>query len=264
MKVGCNTVLFRETDVFTAMEHIAWAGYDAVEFAAIPGMVDHLASDDPEHLRRVKARAAELGLTPVAIEAATNDRARLNHVMRQALELGVPIVNIGPGGKSGDEQSFRHAIAVLRELARDAEALGVKLGLKPHVGNAVYNTDTALRAMAEIGSPAVGLNFDPSHLYRAEENPEESARRMGRYIIISHFRDCLSRERQVGPPETQVPGRGAINIPAVLRALKDVGYDYALDLEIIGAKEYSREQCCVIAAESRGHMQACLQACGAR
>jgi len=259
MKVGCNTVLFRETDVFTAMEHIAWAGYDAVEFAAIPGMVDHLASDDPEHLRRVKARAAELGLTPVAIEAATNDRARLNHVMRQALELGVPIVNIGPGGKSGDEQSFRHAIAVLRELARDAEALGVKLGLKPHVGNAVYNTDTALRAMAEIGSPAVGLNFDPSHLYRAEENPEESARRMGRYIIISHFRDCLSRERQVGPPETQVPGRGAINIPAVLRALKDVGYDYALDLEIIGAKGYPVGRAAALAGEARGYLRRCMQ-----
>ena len=36
------------------------------------------------------------------------------------------------------------------------------------------------------------------------------------------------------------------------------------DLEVIGAKEYSVEQCCVIAAESKGHMQACLQACGAR
>ena len=34
--------------------------------------------------------------------------------------------------------------------------------------------------------------------------------------------------------------------------------------EVIGAKEYSIEQCCIIAAESRGHMQACLQAAGAR
>ena len=41
-------------------------------------------------------------------------------------------------------------------------------------------------------------------------------------------------------------------------------YDGPLNLEIIGAKEYAVEQCCTIAAESRGHMQACLQACGAR
>jgi hypothetical protein len=46
--------------------------------------------------------------------------------------------------------------------------------------------------------------------------------------------------------------------------LHENGYSGPLDLEIIGAKAYTIEQCCVIAAESRGHMQACLQACGAR
>jgi len=46
--------------------------------------------------------------------------------------------------------------------------------------------------------------------------------------------------------------------------LHEAGYQGPLNLEIIGAKSYSVEQCCVIAAESRGHMQACLQACGAR
>jgi sugar phosphate isomerase/epimerase len=262
MKVACNTVLFRETDVFTAMQHLAWAGYDAVEFSAIPGMVDHLASDDPEHLQKIKARASELGLTPVAIEAATNERARLNVVLRQAKELGIPVVNIGPGGKMNDEQSFRQSIETLKVAAQDAEGLGVKLGLKPHVGNAVYNTDTALRALAEIGSPAVGLNFDPSHLFRADEDPDESARRMGTHIIISHFRDCASRERQVGPPETQVPGRGIVDIPATLRALKQVGYDYSLDLEVIGAKGYGESRAMGIAAEARGYLRRCMQEAG--
>jgi hypothetical protein len=36
-----------------------------------------------------------------------------------------------------------------------------------------------------------------------------------------------------------------------------------VDLEIIGAKDYSLVKCAVIAAEARGHMQACLQAWGA-
>ena len=46
--------------------------------------------------------------------------------------------------------------------------------------------------------------------------------------------------------------------------LHENGYRGPLDLEIIGARDYAIEQCCIIAAESRGHMQACLQACGAR
>ena len=37
-----------------------------------------------------------------------------------------------------------------------------------------------------------------------------------------------------------------------------------VNLEVIGAKAYDVPQCVAIAAESRGHMQACLQACGAR
>jgi len=51
-----------------------------------------------------------------------------------------------------------------------------------------------------------------------------------------------------------------------VRVLHEYGYAGPLDLEIIGTKGqgYTLEQCIAIAAESRGHMQACLQACGAR
>jgi hypothetical protein len=46
--------------------------------------------------------------------------------------------------------------------------------------------------------------------------------------------------------------------------LHESGYSGPVDLEIIGAKSYDVPRCVAIAAESRGHMQACLQACGAR
>ena len=62
----------------------------------------------------------------------------------------------------------------------------------------------------------------------------------------------------------QANGRGDIDLVGYIRVLQEHGYSGPLNLEIIGAKEYSIEQCCVIAAESRGHMQASLQACGAR
>ena len=62
----------------------------------------------------------------------------------------------------------------------------------------------------------------------------------------------------------QANGRGDIDLVGYVRVLHENGYNGPLDLEIIGAKDYALEQCCVIAAESRGHMQACLQAAGAR
>ena len=59
-------------------------------------------------------------------------------------------------------------------------------------------------------------------------------------------------------------GRGDIDLVGYIRVLHENGYTGPLDLEIIGAKDYTVEQCCTIAAESRGHMQASLQACAAR
>ena len=262
-RLGCNTVLFGMVDVETALQHVAWAGYDGAELAALPQMADHLQTGQgQEYAQRLRGRAAELGLDLFAIEAATADPARLEAVLRTAADLEIPVVAIGSGGKTGDEESFRQAVALGRQVADLAGRYGVRLAMKPHVGAAVYNTETALRAWREIGSPHLGLNFDPSHLHRAGEDVAEAARQFGAAgaIVHSHFRDCPSRQIPgPGKPEQQVPGRGEVDIPGVLRALADVGYQGALDLEVIGAKQYELSRAMGVAAETRGYLHRCLQ-----
>ena len=263
MRLGCNTVLFGGTDLATALRHIAWAGYEYVELAAIKGMCEHVRPDlGSEHAREVRKLLAEYGLEATAMEAATTDHSRLDSLFGLAGELGVPIVNIGSGGATGDEESTRQAIAHIGELARLAGQHGVRLAVKPHVGQAIYNSATALRLMNEVREPALGLNFDPSHLYRAGEEPQEVARQWGTHIITSHFRDCASREQRVGPPETQIPGRGIVDLPATLHALHVAGYAGPLNLEVIGAGSYELARAMGIAAESRGYLHRCLQELG--
>jgi len=46
--------------------------------------------------------------------------------------------------------------------------------------------------------------------------------------------------------------------------LHENGYQGSLNLEVIGAKKYGLPECVAIAAETKGHLQASLQACGAR
>jgi sugar phosphate isomerase/epimerase len=140
----------------------------------------------------------------------------------------------------------------------------VTLCVKAHVGAAIYNTPTTLRAMEEISSPAFGIDMDPSHIYRSGENPVEAIQAVISRVKHVHIRDCKGRQQNPGKPEMQANGRGDIDLVGYVAALHRAGYTGALDLEIIGAKEYDVARCAVIAAESRGHMQACLQACGAR
>ncbi len=260
MRLGCNTVLFAGADLATALQHIAWAGYEHVELAAIKGMCEHVRPDlGSDHVQEVQRLLAEHGLEATAMEAATTDRERLQQLFDLAGKLGVPIVNIGSGGTAGDEESTRQAIAHIRELARLAGEHRLRLAVKPHVGQAIYNSATALRLMDEVREPALGLNFDPSHLFRAGEEPQEVARQWGAHIVTSHFRDCASREQRVGPPETQIPGRGIVDLPATLRALHEAGYAGPLNLEVIGAGKYELSRAMGIAAESRGYLHRCLQ-----
>jgi sugar phosphate isomerase/epimerase len=260
MKLGCNTVLFGMADLAIALQHIAWAGYAGAELAALPGMADHIDPErDAERARDIVIHADELGIDLVAIEAGGNPE-RQQRCFDLARGLGIPTVCVGSGGKPDDPSSWREAIQRLRGMAKAAEIAGVTLAVKPHVGAAIYSTETALRAIQEIDSPEIGINWDPSHLYRNNEDLVASAQQLAPYIRHVHIRDCASRERHVGSPETQIPGRGSIDLAAILQALHAGGYDGYLDLEVIGAKNYELARAMGIAAESRGYLQRCLQA----
>jgi sugar phosphate isomerase/epimerase len=118
--------------------------------------------------------------------------------------------------------------------------------------------------MEAITSPAFGIDMDPSHIHRADENPVEAIAAVIDRVKHVHIRDCKGRQQGPGAPEDQANGRGDIDLVGYIATLHQHGYTGPLNLEVIGAKDYSLEQCCIIAAESHGHMQASLQACGAR
>ena len=265
MKLGANTVLFGGYDLPTAFAHIALAGYDGLELAAIDGMSEHLVLKDWRSLApQIKQLARDHGLALLAMEQPSQDPAIMEQAFQAAVEIGIPIVNCGPGGKSNDEASLQASIESIGNLARLAERYGVTLCVKAHVGAAIYNTPTTLRLMQAVTSPAFGIDMDPSHIHRAGENPVEAIQAVVSRVKHVHIRDCKGRQQGPGKPEDQANGRGDIDLVGYVRALHTGGYAGPLDLEIIGAKNYSLVQCAVIAAEARGHMQACLQACHAR
>jgi sugar phosphate isomerase/epimerase len=265
MKLGANSVLFGGYDMETAFKYLAMAGYDGVEVSAIDGMSQHLVLDRWQEIApEVRRLSRDYGLELLAMEQPSQDPAKMETAFQAAAEIGIPIVNCGPGGKTGDEESLQQSIDGLGKLATLAEKYGVTLCVKAHVGNSIYNTPTTLRAMEAITSPAFGIDMDPSHIHRAGENPVEAIAAVVSRVKHVHIRDCKGRQQGPGKPELQANGRGDIDLVGYIRVLHEAGYAGPVDLEIIGAKEYSVEQCCIIAAESRGHMQACLQACGAR
>jgi sugar phosphate isomerase/epimerase len=265
IKLGVNSVLFGGHDLATAMQQIAWAGYDGVELSAIKGMCEHLELDRwEEQADGIGTMAADLGLELLSMEESALDEDRLSKAFAAAGALGVPVVNIGPGGKSGNDEDFERQTDVMAKMAEVAAAHGVVLCVKAHVGACIDNTPTTLRAMEKIPSEGFGIDMDPSHIHRAGEVPAEALPQVLPRVRHIHIRDCKGPGPSPGEPRDQACGRGDIDLAAYFKAMVDGDYDGPVCLEVIGAGDYELSRKAIVAAESYGYMNACLKALGAR
>lgn len=111
---------------------------------------------------------------------------------------------------------------------------------------------TLLRLIEDIGSPNLGINYDPANLILyGKGNPVDALGSLGSYITGVHLKDgCYpTNGRELG--EEQVLGQGQVNIPQFLTCLLETGYRGPLTIErettgqqqiedIKKAKEYLR------------------------
>jgi len=267
MKLGFNSVLFGGFVMETAFKYAADCGYDGLEVSAIGGMSEHLVLDRWQEITpAIKALSKQYGMPVLAMEQPSQDADTMTKAFEAANAIECPIINCGPGGKSDDDATLQQSIDSLGKLVDQAGKHGVTLCVKAHVGASIYNTPTTLKALEAINSPHFGLDMDPSHIHRANENPVEAIAAVVSRIKHVHVRDCKGRQQGPGEPNMQANGRGDIDLVGYFRVLHENGYTGPVNLEVIGtkAKGYDIAGCVAIAAESRGHMQACLQACGAR
>lgn len=265
IQLGVNTVLFGQYDFRTAMQHIKWAGYDAAEISAIKGMCEHLCLDRwKQDAADIKAVIEDLQLPLTAMEEAALDEDRLMLAYEAGAAIGIPVVNVGPGGAQNNSEDLAKSVDLLAKMAEKAEPFGMTLCVKAHVGAAIWNTPTTLAAMAQIDSPAFGIDMDPSHIHRSGEVPKDALGQVIARVKHVHIRDCQGAGSSPGAPDMQACGRGEIDLLGYCRVLVDAKYDGPVNLEVIGAGEYELSRCAIIASESYGYLNACLKACGGR
>jgi len=264
IKLGVNSVLFKAYTFREAAEAIKKAGYDGLEISAIKGMCEHLNLDDwKSQKNEIKSIMEEFNLEMLSTEVASLDEERLMKAFEAGAEIGIPIINIGPGGKSDDEDSLKESIEKISKMCEKASDFGVTLCVKAHVGASIYNTPTTLKAIDFIKSSSFGIDMDPSHIYRAGELPEEALPQVISKVKHIHIRDCKGKGPSPGEPALQACGRGDINLFGYFKAMVDAKYDGPVCLEVIGP-EQDMVSASIIAAESYGYMNACLKILGAR
>ena len=160
-------------------------------------------------------------------------RGRVDTLLR-SLEVLAPyapaaiVCFTGPGDRET-------AVRGVREIAREAERLGLRLALEPFQLEgieswSILNTlGDAAEFVDEVGSDAVGIQFDVWHLWNSKDVLDEIPR-YAHLIAGVHVSDW--REPTRGWADRVLPGDGATDLPAILGVLEEVGWNGFYDLEI--------------------------------
>ena len=127
-------------------------------------------------------------------------------------------------------------VAHVRAIAAVAARHGVRTVIHPHAGGYVEFADEIRRVAADVPAEVAGLCLDTGHLLFSGMDPVEWIRALAPRLDYVHFKDVdaavhrqILRERirffAACARGVMCPiGSGAIDYPAVRRALEDVGY----------------------------------------
>jgi sugar phosphate isomerase/epimerase len=256
MKLAFSTNAYLNYSFAEAVRRIATIGYHGVEIMAD---VPHAwpAFLLPEQKRAIRDALDENGLAISNVNAfmmhAVNDRRqrywhpswiepdphyraiRVDHTKRAltlAREIGASCITTEPGGPVAAGESWSAALKLfveeLRPVAQHAEKENVLLLVEPEPGLLIETSEQFEEFMGRVDSPAIGLNFDVGHMYCVGEDPPTALRRLARFIRHVHLEDiAASRVHQ-----HLVPGAGAIDFAATLKALAAINYTGWVTVEL--------------------------------
>ena len=227
MKLGVLTVPLYDRPIDKAFEYLSNLGVQCVELGTggHPGNT-HISPEvllgDSAKLDELKGLLEKYKLAISALschgnpvhpnkEIAEKDHGDFVKTCKLAQKLGVDTV-ITFSGCPGDQpgakypnwvtcswpHDFQHIlkyqwdevlVPYWKEAAKLAESYGVaKIALEMHPGFCVYNTSSLLKLREAVG-PAIGANFDPSHLFWQGMKPTEALKSLKGAVHHFHAKD---------------------------------------------------------------------------
>jgi len=147
------------------------------------------------------------------------------------------IVCLTGSGTGLDPDDARATVADgLRTLAREAELAGVPLAFEPYQrdGGEDWTIAATIPEAVELieeagGHPSLKLQFDLWHLWNTPTMLDDIHREVGRFAGV-HVSDV--REPTRSWADRVLPGDGVADVPAVLTALDEAGWNGLYDLEV--------------------------------
>lgn len=234
-----------------ALALLADSGYDGVALTLDVAHHDPFAPDLAARTAALEARSDALGLAsvvetgarflldprrkhqPTLVTADPDGRARRTAFLRTCVDVaadlgseavsfwaGVPAPGLDPG------ECWRWLVDGVAGVVTYADDRGVTAAFEPEPGMLVDDCDDWARLHEAV--PGLALALDTGHcIVSGAYAPADAVQK-----FRDHLGACAVEDMPRGRHEHRAPGEGDMDLPAVLGALVDVGYDRLVSLEL--------------------------------
>jgi sugar phosphate isomerase/epimerase len=225
-KVGAQSYTFREVDLEPTLKRMKELGLKYGEFYQkhCPMVVDKKPVT-PEAIKAFLKLCKEYDVTPLAwgVQGFSKNHDDNKKTFEFGKALGLKMFSADPSPDSFDS------------LDKLCEEYKIAIGIHPHgpVGRGLhrwYSAEVILAAVKDH-NPLIGSCLDTGHLIRAAQlgkklDPAEQIRTMGKRNFGIHLKDNDNKR------DTNVVfGKGVLDVPAVLKALREVKFGGLISIE---------------------------------
>jgi sugar phosphate isomerase/epimerase len=223
IRLGAQSYTFRNFDLEQALKRMKDLGLHYAEFYQkhVP------AESPPEKLAAILKLCKEYDVTPAAygVQRFTKNHDANKKLFDFGKALGIKAFSADPDPDSFDS------------LDKLCEEYQIAIGIHPHgpSGKGVHRWPTAEKIMDAVKShyKLIGACLDTGHLIRMAQvgqmiDPALQVRVMGDRNFGMHLKDHDNKRKTdvvFGDPT------GVLDVPAVLKALKEVGFKYTVSIE---------------------------------
>ncbi len=237
MNIICASICYRgyaEDEVAATLENAPKIGYKFVELHGpmtwtIEAIEAFAVADMKTKLDAARVTCA--GLYPPGWGGSDVDDVR-EHARAIARAVGITEslggTHISTTGASqrGDEGALDRVIACARQVMNLVPTTTpIKMTLEPHYGNVLQQPEDFARVFESVDDPRLGLCIDTGHFHSAGVDAPDTIRRFASRVHAVHFKD------HIGTASVGI-GRGEIDLAAVVTALREIGYDGGLTVEL--------------------------------
>ena len=227
-----SSIIFLPYTLEEALRGLARAGFTNVEIGAVKGFLEHLDPDDPD-VDGCRRLLEEHGLTCVSMSGHAQlhtdlGKQRLRNVLAAGKELGIKVLNTFTGDAESPEEveAFRQNV---RELSDEAEAVGIRLCIETD-SNLLPTAEIGRKILEELDRDWVQFNYDAGNVrYYTGAVPEQDIE-----FALPRLGHIHVKDQRGGKGVADFPplGEGEVDIPLILRRLRETGFSGPASMEI--------------------------------